>query len=1128
MANEYFTQNRAYFHSFGRAFSAEGQNFVSSAPLKAGHNLDTNSIRSTSIPYVDDTMTIIGGDYNGQSIFQNPSAGVGSRVINDNLSGILKFYDGVTLEKMPGTNDETWVVVDNGKQIQGFVDPTDVYSADGKFPALGYTVEILDNEGTKISPNVHQWTFDPFNGTVQFVKGDTPKGSWSAPKIRAFAFTGPMLETRLGIMEANIAAGLGDVGAGLGTVSGTLTTLINDETAARETAINNLSGAIGGEFTAENTVADALDTLSANLTEDLSTVSGTLSTAIETETTAREEAIDALSGAIGGEFDGTNTVAKAIEDLSTSLTEELSTVSGTLSAAIENEADARENGDEALSGAIGGEFDSTNTVAKAITDLGDTLTDTIRTVSGTLNTTIEDETTARAAADDFLSGVLSGFDTVGAVSSAIHNLEATAATYELSSTGNLAYALVMKKDGKNTVVGSLNIPEDQFLSAAVFGYSTANDSTGANWTSTKPDEGDAYPTLKLSFKVDSNDETISPVQDVYVPLHDLVDNYFAGNGLEINDDTNTFSVKIDPASESFLTVTSAGVKLSGVQEAINAANSDASEKIAYVSGVVSSALNGYLTADAVKDKFTEVDGKLTADETNIGTLSSALNDYTAANAVKDKFTEVDGKLTADETNISTLSSALDGYTGDKAVSSAFVDVNDKIDDANEAIGTLSAALKDYTTADAVSGAFAADRARLDTAESNITSIQNTLSGYDEDNTIADKFTEIEGQISSNNSGAAALSGALSGYTGANAVSDKFEEVDGKLSADEANIGTLSSTLTGFNAENTVSAKFDEVAGTLATHQTGLETLSSALGNGYTEGNSVANKFNDIGNDIDAVSGAINNINGNLNIVSGVVDTATVDGTINANNISFDVRVSDAPGNALSAVTGEGAASGLWVQKYVAGQNVTLTDGANGEKEINATYEYALSAATSGAIGGIKANDYIDVDANGAPTVKKVENSLTLFGKTYNGSETLSLNENSNYLSADTSTSAIVLDLIVNGDVAEANEGLIKGGQVYTVSSDLTNAIAGNTEDIATINSAISAAFADGNIVLGATDGITSSAFTIGTDKDTPAELGNFGETANVVATEASVSNYVNQGLDELYAAITTLNTSLEA
>ena len=63
--------------------------------------------------------------------------------------------------------------------------------------------------------------------------------------------------------------------------------------------------------------------------------------------------------------------------------------------------------------------------------------------------------------------------------------------------------------------------------------------------------------------------TISGKEDITVNLSSLVDTYTAGNGIAIAG--NVISVKRDTNSEGFLSVGTAGVKISGVQAAINTA-----------------------------------------------------------------------------------------------------------------------------------------------------------------------------------------------------------------------------------------------------------------------------------------------------------------------------------------------------------------------------------------------------------------------------------------------------------------------------------------------------------------------------------------------------------------------------
>ena len=78
--------------------------------------------------------------------------------------------------------------------------------------------------------------------------------------------------------------------------------------------------------------------------------------------------------------------------------------------------------------------------------------------------------------------------------------------------------------------------------------------------------------LTITFNTDSGKETIT------VDLSSLVDTYTAGNGIAI--DRNAVSIKVDPTSEKFLSVDTAGVKISGVQSAIDKAKNEVVGKAA--------------------------------------------------------------------------------------------------------------------------------------------------------------------------------------------------------------------------------------------------------------------------------------------------------------------------------------------------------------------------------------------------------------------------------------------------------------------------------------------------------------------------------------------------------------------
>lgn len=121
-----------------------------------------------------------------------------------------------------------------------------------------------------------------------------------------------------------------------------------------------------------------------------------------------------------------------------------------------------------------------------------------------------------------------------------------------------------------------------------------------------------------------------------VNIAKYIDTYTAGNGIDITD--KKVSVKRDAASESFLIVGADGVKLSGVQDAIDIAKRAAIAEIA----PAIEALDAEVTSTdgaKVSVKVTEVDGKITAvnvTETDIASAerltevervtSTALND----------------------------------------------------------------------------------------------------------------------------------------------------------------------------------------------------------------------------------------------------------------------------------------------------------------------------------------------------------------------------------------------------------------------------------------------------------------------------------------------------------------------
>lgn len=111
---------------------------------------------------------------------------------------------------------------------------------------------------------------------------------------------------------------------------------------------------------------------------------------------------------------------------------------------------------------------------------------------------------------------------------------------ELVKEADLQYTLYVDGEAAGTVV----IPEDQFLKSVDYDQLTQ--------------------TLTFVFDTGAGEATTK------INVSDLVDLYYAGHGLKLSD-TNVFELVIDPTSETFLSVSANGLKLNGVQAAIDSA-----------------------------------------------------------------------------------------------------------------------------------------------------------------------------------------------------------------------------------------------------------------------------------------------------------------------------------------------------------------------------------------------------------------------------------------------------------------------------------------------------------------------------------------------------------------------------
>ena len=185
----------------------------------------------------------------------------------------------------------------------------------------------------------------------------------------------------------------------------------------------------------------------------------------------------------------------------------------------------------------------------------------------------------------------SGVTTSHTVTEALEELgEALIETLTISieeSSGTSEYSKVYTIKQGGDVVGTINIPKDIVIKEGSLVHGTWSGDTFIE----DPDGEDIAIKLVLN-----NDDVI------YINAKDLVDVYTAGDGIDLTD--NEISIKLDDTGEAFLTVGENGLKLDGVQTAIDnaieAAKLDGSDGISIASNKVKAVAAGY-SAPAIKN-----------------------------------------------------------------------------------------------------------------------------------------------------------------------------------------------------------------------------------------------------------------------------------------------------------------------------------------------------------------------------------------------------------------------------------------------------------------------------------------------------------------------------------------------
>lgn len=209
-----------------------------------------------------------------------------------------------------------------------------------------------------------------------------------------------------------------------------------------------------------------------------------------------------------------------------------------------------------------------------------------------------DGTTLTAAINDVNARLGKGFTEENTVAKALSDLRTelvSALTISLNVAGTPTSDYLktyILSQGTNEI-GRIDIPKDLVVESGSLVHGT--------WTDDTFTEDPKGPDTALKLIIANQKEP------VYINTKDLVDYYTAGNGIDIDNTHNTIALKLDASGEPFLTVGVDGLKLDGVQvaidKAVNDAKLDGSDGISIASNKVK-AVAAKFSANALKNPIT--------------------------------------------------------------------------------------------------------------------------------------------------------------------------------------------------------------------------------------------------------------------------------------------------------------------------------------------------------------------------------------------------------------------------------------------------------------------------------------------------------------------------------------------
>lgn len=229
-----------------------------------------------------------------------------------------------------------------------------------------------------------------------------------------------------------------------------------------------------------------------------------------------------------------------------------------------------------------------------------------------------DGTTLTDAINDINDRLGSGFTEDHTVADALEELadeltELLEISLEVAGEPTSGYLKTYILSQGNAEIGRIDIPKDLVVTSGSLVHGTWSGDTF-----TEDPEG-TDTAIKL---VIANQE-----EPVYINTKDLVDYYNAGDGINIDNNSNVISIKIDESGEPFLTVGEDGLKLDGVRvaidEAIELAKLHGSDGISIAANEVKAVAAKYSSEGVKNAIMVDSDGIKMDDELDCGYFDSS-------------------------------------------------------------------------------------------------------------------------------------------------------------------------------------------------------------------------------------------------------------------------------------------------------------------------------------------------------------------------------------------------------------------------------------------------------------------------------------------------------------------------